>query len=96
MIVGCPKEIKNHECRIGLTPANVREYVDHGHRVLIQAGAGVNAGFPDIAAIVPAQELQPPIISNMFQQQVCFSNVVELSGKPSRKLLLLKGHPCRN
>ena len=40
MRVGCPKEIKNHEYRVGLTPAAVREYVAHGHDVLIETGAG--------------------------------------------------------
>ena len=33
MRVGCPKEIKNHEYRVGLTPGSVREYVAHGHEV---------------------------------------------------------------
>ncbi|RUW32552.1 alanine dehydrogenase, partial [Mesorhizobium sp. M1A.F.Ca.IN.020.06.1.1] len=40
MRVGCPKEIKNHEYRVGLTPGSVREYVAHGHEVLVEAGAG--------------------------------------------------------
>lgn len=45
MRVGCPKETKNHEYRVGLTPEAAREYVAHGHRVLIEtgAGAGINA-----------------------------------------------------
>jgi alanine dehydrogenase len=45
MRVGCPKEIKNHEYRVGLTPGAVREYVAHGHQVLVetQAGAGIGA-----------------------------------------------------
>lgn len=47
MIVGCVKEIKNHEYRVGLTPANVKNYVNAGHRVLIEAGAGVGSGFAD-------------------------------------------------
>ncbi|WP_148862976.1 alanine dehydrogenase [Marinobacter fonticola] len=45
--VGLLKEIKNHEYRVGLTPAGVRELADHGHDVLVQAGAGEGAGFPD-------------------------------------------------
>ena len=40
MRVGCPKEIKNHEYRVGLTPGAVREYVAHGHEVLVETGAG--------------------------------------------------------
>jgi len=47
MRVGVPKEIKPNEHRIGLTPTAVREYVSHGHEVLIEKGAGVGAGFPD-------------------------------------------------
>ncbi len=47
MRVGCPKEIKNHEYRVGLTPGAVREYVAHGHEVLIQSGAGLGIGADD-------------------------------------------------
>ena len=45
MRVGCPKEIKDHEYRVGLTPGSVREYVAHGHDVIIEtnAGAGIDA-----------------------------------------------------
>lgn len=49
MRVGCPKEIKNHEYRVGLTPGSVREYVAHGHEVLIETGAGVGIGADDAA-----------------------------------------------
>jgi len=49
MRVGCPKEIKNHEYRVGLTPGSVREYVAHGHDVLIETGAGVGIGADDAA-----------------------------------------------
>jgi len=47
MRIGCPKEIKNQEYRVGVTPAAAREAVHHGHEVLIEAGAGVGAGFAD-------------------------------------------------
>jgi alanine dehydrogenase len=47
MRVGCPKEIKNHEYRVGLTPGAVREYVAHGHEVLVQTGAGLGIGADD-------------------------------------------------
>jgi alanine dehydrogenase len=47
MIVGTPKEIKNHEHRVGLTPASVRELTAAGQRVLVQAGAGAGAGMDD-------------------------------------------------
>ena len=59
MLVGCPREIKNHEYRVGLTPASVREYVAHGHQVIVETGAGAGIGAGDDAyraagaAIVP-------------------------------------------
>lgn len=47
MIVGVPKEIKNHEYRVGLTPAAVQEFVKYGHEVLVQTNAGTSIGFTD-------------------------------------------------
>src|ERR1700753_2314242 len=49
MRVGCPKEIKNHEYRVGLTPAAVRDYVAHGHEVWIETKAGAGIGADDNA-----------------------------------------------
>jgi alanine dehydrogenase len=49
MRVGCPKEIKNHEYRVGLTPGAVREYVAHGHTVIVESGAGAGIGADDSA-----------------------------------------------
>ena len=49
MKIGCVKEIKKYEYRVGLTPDNVREYVHHGHAVCIEAGAGEGSSFPDSA-----------------------------------------------
>ena len=47
MRVGVPKEIKNHEYRVGLTPAGVRELVEHGHEVLVEKAAGGGIGIAD-------------------------------------------------
>ncbi|QJF52728.1 alanine dehydrogenase [Roseobacter ponti] len=47
MIIGCPKEIKPQEFRVGMTPNAAGEAVAHGHRVLIETGAGKGAGFED-------------------------------------------------
>ena len=47
MLIGVPKEIKNHEYRVGMTPASVREAVAHGHQVLVQSGAGAAIGLSD-------------------------------------------------
>jgi alanine dehydrogenase len=62
MRVGLPKEIKPGEHRVGLPPTAVREYVGHGHEVLVEAGAGAGAGYVDEvyrragAQIVPTAE----------------------------------------
>jgi alanine dehydrogenase len=47
MRIGLPKEIKNHEYRVGLTPASVRELSSRGHQVLVQSGAGAAIGLTD-------------------------------------------------
>ncbi len=47
MIVGVPKEIKAQEHRVGLVPSNVREFVAHGHKVLVESGAGAGINFSD-------------------------------------------------
>lgn len=49
MLIGCPKEIKTKEFRVGLTPTSVREYVRNGHQVIIEtnAGAGIQASDDD-------------------------------------------------
>ncbi len=52
MKIGVPKEIKNHEYRVGLTPGSVREYVAHGHDVVVESrcGAGIGADDTEYAA----------------------------------------------
>lgn len=45
MIIGVPKEIKNHEYRVGMVPASVRELVNHGHQVIVETDAGMGIGF---------------------------------------------------
>ena len=47
MKIGCVKEIKNNEYRVGLTPDNVRAYIAAGHHVYVEMGAGVGSGFSD-------------------------------------------------
>jgi alanine dehydrogenase len=47
MLIGVPKEIKDQEYRVGLTPASVRELVTHHHQVIIQKNAGAEIGFHD-------------------------------------------------
>ncbi len=47
MKIGCVKEIKNNEFRVGMTPDNAKSYVNAGHEVLVEAGAGLGSGFTD-------------------------------------------------
>ncbi len=47
MLIGVPKEIKNNEYRVGLTPGSVREVVAHGHQVIVQTQAGCGIGMSD-------------------------------------------------
>ncbi|PKK98246.1 MAG: alanine dehydrogenase [Tenericutes bacterium HGW-Tenericutes-2] len=47
MIIGTVKEVKNKEYRVGLTPSAVKEYVSHGHQVIVESMAGISSGFSD-------------------------------------------------
>jgi alanine dehydrogenase len=47
MLIGVPKEIKNHEYRIGLTPAGARELIANGHKVMVQKDGGKSIGLTD-------------------------------------------------
>ena len=47
MLIGCPKEIKPQEFRVGLTPNAALEAIAHGHKVIVETGAGNGAGFTD-------------------------------------------------
>ena len=59
MLIGCPKEIKPQEYRVGLTPAAVREAVAHGHDVIVETGAGLGAGFDDAAYVAAGAQIMP-------------------------------------
>lgn len=47
MLVGVPREIKNHEYRVAITPAGVREFINHGHKVIVETGAGNGSAISD-------------------------------------------------
>ncbi|WP_223670810.1 alanine dehydrogenase [Kangiella shandongensis] len=47
MLIGVPKEIKNHEYRAGMVPGSVREVIAHGHEVVVETNAGAGIGFSD-------------------------------------------------
>lgn len=61
MIIGVPKEIKNNENRVGVTPAGVRELVSHGHKVYVQHTAGEGSGFADAEYVKAGAEILPAI-----------------------------------
>ncbi|MGH7117553.1 MAG: alanine dehydrogenase [Acetobacteraceae bacterium] len=59
MRIGVPREIKTREYRVGMVPASVREVVKHGHRVLVEAGAGREIGHSDAAYRAAGAEILP-------------------------------------
>ena len=61
MIIGVPKEIKNNENRVGMTPSGVQEMTRRGHVVYVQASAGVNSGFSDEAYTAAGAKILPLI-----------------------------------
>jgi alanine dehydrogenase len=88
MKVGVPREIKNHEYRVGMTPASVHELYSHGHDVCVQQGAGAPSGFSDDdyrqagARIVDSAE-------DVFEQAELIVKVKE--PQPAERALLRKG-----
>ena len=61
MKIGIPKEIKNNENRVGMTPAGVAELVHHGHQVYVQHTAGEGSGFADDDYVKSGAEILPTI-----------------------------------
>jgi alanine dehydrogenase len=59
MRIGCPKEVKPQEYRVGLTPDAAREAVARGHSVLIETGAGLGSGFPDADYVAAGATILP-------------------------------------
>jgi alanine dehydrogenase len=57
VIVGVPREIKNNEFRVGMTPGGVAEFVAHGHTVLVEKGAGEGSSFPDAEYVAAGAEM---------------------------------------
>lgn len=59
MRIGVPREIKNHEYRVGLTPSSVHEAVLHGHDVLVETGAGLGIGASDDDYVAAGASIAP-------------------------------------
>ncbi len=89
MKVGVPKEIKNHEYRVGLTPAAVKELVQHGHDVIVESGAGNGVGFRD-QDYLKVGALIGDGVEEVFQQCELIVKVKE--PQPSERALLKPHH----
>ena len=76
MIIGVPKEIKNNENRVGLTPAGVAELRKHGHSLLVQVSAGEGSGFAD-AEYEQAGAKLLPTIAEVYEQAEMIIKVKE-------------------
>lgn len=63
MLIGVPKEIKNNENRVAMTPAGVMELVKRGHDVILQSGAGKHSGFNDESYVQAGASILPDIAS---------------------------------
>ncbi|MBW8171952.1 alanine dehydrogenase [Ornithinimicrobium sp. Arc0846-15] len=59
MHIGVPKEVKNHEYRVALTPAGVNEFVTHGHQVTIETGAGLGSSISDEEYVAAGASIAP-------------------------------------
>ncbi len=59
MRVGIPKEVKNHEYRVAITPSGVHELVRHGHEVVIETDAGTGSSIPDADFVAAGAEILP-------------------------------------
>lgn len=88
MRIGVPREIKNHEYRVGLTPASVRELTTRGHQVLVQSGAGTAIGLGDDVYQAAGATLAPDAAS-VFAQADLIVKVKE--PQPSEFALLRAG-----
>ena len=67
MFIGIPKEIKNNENRVGMTPSGVAEFVRRGHTVFVQHTAGEGSGFSDEAYTKAGARILPAI-EDVYQQ----------------------------
>nr|WP_307775470.1 alanine dehydrogenase [uncultured Cetobacterium sp.] len=70
MIVGIPKEIKNNENRVGLTPQGVKELITNGHDVFIEKNAGINAGFSDQEYLIAGAKILSTLEEIYFNSDI--------------------------
>src|SRR4051812_2560852 len=85
MRIAVPKEIKNREYRVALTPAGVRELTAAGHRVEVEAGAGEGAGFDDAAYIAAGAHIDADV-ERLFVHAELVVKVKEPQPRECRRL----------
>ena len=85
MIIGCPKEIKNQEYRIGITPSAAFEAILRNHSVLIETGAGAGAGFTDEDYIAVGAKIAATA-SDIFKQSDMVVKVKEPQAAERKQL----------
>jgi alanine dehydrogenase len=88
MRIGVPKEIKNHEYRVGMTPSAVREALHHGHEVLVQSGAGAGIGCDDAQYAAAGAKVLPHAAA-VFESAQMIVKVKE--PQPAECAMLRKG-----
>ena len=88
MQIGCPKEIKPQEFRVGLTPDAARECVGHGHKVIVETGAGLGAGFADGDYVAAGARIAPDA-ARVFAEADLVIKVKE--PQPTERAMLRKG-----
>ena len=88
MLIGVPREIKNHEYRVGMAPASVREAIKHGHQVLVEVNAGEGIGVSDEAyALIGAEIVATP--GEIFERAEMIVKVKE--PQPAERAMLREG-----
>ncbi len=88
MRVGVPKEIKNHEYRVGLTPASVAELVACGHEVLVETRAGMGIDFSDKAYEKVGATILPSA-ADVFEQA---EMIVKVKEPQAQEIAMLRPH----
>ncbi len=88
MVIGVPKEIKDHEFRVALTPSGVKELCGRGHRVVVQQEAGVGSGFEDRAY----HEAGAVMVSTAQEVFGAAQLIVKVKEPQPEEVLLLKSH----
>src|SRR4028118_1146278 len=88
MRVGVPKEIKNHEYRVGLTPASVKELVSAGHELFVETGAGQGIDCPDNAYVKAGATILPDAASVFATAEM----IVKVKEPQPGEIAMIKPH----